>query len=243
MASLQHLEGTDTTATDNVAYIQTHATRGDPASVLTAMDAFARSRGGLMHVGDDKGPLVVERILGQWTPTTASDDEPLVMVELGAFLGYSAVLLASALRAKFPTRKVIRYLSFEVDPTRVAAAQAAADWAGLGDIVRVCHGSLEQQLAPGGALADVPRVDLCFIDHWKQLYKADAERLVASGKLVPGSALIADNVITPGAPEYLAYIRAHKRFDSVHYPTVLEYTDGKVADGIEVSVFRATDRA
>ncbi|KAJ3365171.1 hypothetical protein GGF31_008629 [Allomyces arbusculus] len=238
--------------TEHVAYIRAHAPRGDAAAVLHAMDDFARRSGGLMHVGDEKGPLVVSKILGNWSPvrTPVSATNPVVMLELGAFLGYSAVLFASALVAKFGHENV-RYLSVEVDPLRIEAARAAADHAGLGDVVTVLDGPLENHLhkiLPGGELDKSLRlgghgVDLVFLDHWKDLYQADAERILANGLLSgPGALLIADNVITPGAPEYLAYIRARKDLDSVHYPTVLEYSDGKVPDGIEVSTLRTTPR-
>ncbi|KNE65557.1 hypothetical protein AMAG_11170 [Allomyces macrogynus ATCC 38327] len=211
--------------TEHAAYIRAHAPRGDGAAVLRAMDDFARRSGGLMHIGDEKGPLVVSKIFGNWSPvrTPISATNPVVMLELGAFLGYSAVLFASVLVAKFGHENV-------------RAARAAADHSGLGDVVTVLDGPLENHLPkilPGGELDKSLRlgghgVDLVFLDHWKDLYQADAELILADGLLSgPGPLLIADNSTWP---------------TFAHYPTVLEYSDGKVPDGIEVSTLRTTPR-
>ena len=55
------------------------------------------------------------------------------------------------------------------------------------------------------------------------------------GLLRKGTVLLADNVICPGAPEYLKYIRNNPRYESRYYPAHLEYT--KVEDGLEKSIF------
>lgn len=55
------------------------------------------------------------------------------------------------------------------------------------------------------------------------------------GLLRKGSVLLADNVICPGAPEYLDYVRSSHRYESQHFKSHLEYT--KVEDGLEKSVF------
>ncbi|ORZ33075.1 hypothetical protein BCR44DRAFT_1439050 [Catenaria anguillulae PL171] len=192
-----HYDGADHTAADNLKYVQAHAEQGNPASVLKAMDEFARNAGGLMHVGDDKGPIVVNDIIGNFVPShVPSPQDPVVMVELGAFLGYSAVHFASALANKFGKAKCA---TFPWKSTR-----------------NVHEGPLEEHLK--GAFKDIPRIDLVFIDHVKFLYEADARRLLESGKL------------------YLKFVRSHPGLKSRHYETVLEYSDGKILDGIEVSV-------
>lgn len=45
-----------------------------------------------------------------------------------------------------------------------------------------------------------------FIDHDKSLYMPDAKRILESGTLRDGSLLIADNVLFPGAPDYLEFL-------------------------------------
>lgn len=56
-----------------------------------------------------------------------------------------------------------------------------------------------------------------------------------SGLLRKGSVLLADNVVVPGAPEYLEYIRSSPRYSSQYFKSHLEYT--KIEDGLEKSVF------
>ena len=46
-------------------------------------------------------------------------------------------------------------------------------------------------------------IDFLFIDHKKDLYTADLEIIENNQMLKPGSFVIADNIIIPGAPEYL----------------------------------------
>lgn len=55
------------------------------------------------------------------------------------------------------------------------------------------------------------------------------------GLLRKGSILLADNVVCPGAPEYLEYVRSSRQYHSQYFKSHLEYT--KVEDGLEKSVF------
>jgi catechol O-methyltransferase len=68
-------------------------------------------------------------------------------------------------------------------------------------------------------------LDLVFIDHAKEAYVPDLERIVARGWLHPGSVVVADNIKLPGAPEYRAHMRAAegKQWRSVEHSTHAEY--------------------
>lgn len=50
--------------------------------------------------------------------------------------------------------------------------------------------------------------DLVFLDHYKPLYTTDLKLLESLGLVGPGTTLVADNVLKPGNPPYLAYVRA-----------------------------------
>ncbi|XP_042586335.1 catechol O-methyltransferase A-like [Cyprinus carpio] len=69
----------------------------------------------------------------------------------------------------------------------------------------------------------------------KDRYVPDTKLLEDCGLVSEGSVLLADNVICPGAPEYLKYVRNSPRYESRYYKSNLEYT--KVEDGLEKSVF------
>ena len=49
-----------------------------------------------------------------------------------------------------------------------------------------------------------------FIDHDKDAYLPDLERILDRGWLHPGSVVVADNIRFPGAPEYRAFMQAEE---------------------------------
>ena len=112
-------------------------------------------------------------------------------------------------------------------------ARAMCELAGLGERVEILHGSASERIPGLGGT-----FDLVFIDHWKDLYRADLERIEAAGLLRAGSVVVADNVGPLfGADEYLSYVRGCGRYDSRYVASHLEYHDA-LEDGVEVSVFR-----
>lgn len=86
-----------------------HATHGDPASVVAAIDAFA-STNRMMNVGITKGAIVDNEIRKK---------KPTVMAELGGYTGYSAVRFASLQREVAGTN-ASHYYSFEYSPVFAA---------------------------------------------------------------------------------------------------------------------------
>ena len=201
-------------------YVAAHATRGDPADVLRTMDRFAREERWLMNIGPDKGPLVAE--LAARLPDAAR------VLEVGAYCGYSSIMLAAALGPK------ARITSIEISGTFVECARANVEVAGLGDRTAFLHGPSTEVLATMEG-----RFDLVFLDHWKDLYITDLQMMEQRGLVGPGTIVVADNVgefFDPG--EYLSYVRTSGHYDSEHRAATIEYT--KVADAVEISVFRAT---
>ena len=68
-------------------------------------------------------------------------------------------------------------------------------------------------------------VDLVFIDHAKEAYLPDLQRILEQGWLRPSALVVADNVKFPGAPEYRAYMVENegKRWHTVEHETHVEY--------------------
>ena len=108
--------------------------------------------------------------------------------------------------------------SIELDPLHAAIATKIIEYAGLRDRVTVLVGSLELQLPILRSTHRVTAIDLLFIDHDKHAYLSDLRRVEASGLLVGGSVIVADNIILPGAPDYLEYVQA---LEGKVYRTVL----------------------
>ena len=78
------------------------------------------------------------------------------------------------------------------------------------------------------------KFDVIFFDHWKNVYLKDLEFLEKEGVVKSGTVLIADNVVTPGAPDYLAYVKESNRYESVLYHSQLEYSPS-IPDAVLVS--------
>ncbi|KAG9336021.1 hypothetical protein JZ751_003280 [Albula glossodonta] len=107
-----------------------------------------------------------------------------------------------------------------------------SEWAMNVQLVEGPSGDLIPQMKE---LFGVQTFDFVFLDHWKDRYLPDTKLLEECGLLRKGTVLLADNVICPGTPEYLEYIRSSPRYESRYFKSHLEYT--KVEDGLEKSVF------
>lgn len=217
-AAIDNARGAPPRVTRAADYVARHARAGDPQSVLQTLDRFAREERWLMSVGPEKGPLISE--LAERLPTD------IRVLELGAYCGYSAVLLAHTLGAG------ARIVSIEVDAAAVASARRNVEAAGLTGQVSFQHG-------PSSEL--IPRLDgqfdLVFLDHWKDLYKQDLQLIEKQQLLKPGSVVVADNVGEIFNPrEYLDYVRGCGRYQSEHRLATIEYTS--VPDAVEISVYR-----
>jgi predicted O-methyltransferase YrrM len=145
-------------------------------------------------LGAEKGALL-ESLVAAAKPRTA--------LEIGTFFGYSAVRTARALPPGG------RLLCVEASAANADVARAVLALAGLDSVATVLTGlaakalpEAAQRLGPGGA-------DFIFIDHCKECYLPDTKQMEDLGLLPPGATLVADNVLVPGAPDFL--VRAHAR--------------------------------
>ncbi|KAK0142879.1 Catechol O-methyltransferase [Merluccius polli] len=142
--------------------------------------------------------------------------KPSVMLELGTYCGYSTVRIASMLPPN------ARLLTLEFNPAYAAVARQVIAWAGVEDKVVLIEG-------PSGD----------WIPKMKEEFGVTSFDLEC-GLLRTGSILLADNVICPGTPEYLEYVRGSPRYESKYFRSHLEYT--RVEDGLEKSVFLGDHR-
>ena len=169
--------------------------RGHPAAVLAAIDDFARTQKYLMNVGEDKGRIVCDLIV---------DVKPTTMVELGGYIGYSCILFGDAVRKAGGKR----YFSLERNPEFAAVLMALVDLAGLADMVKVVIGSSDASIKRLYDSGELRKIDLMFLDHYKPAYTTDLKLCEELRLVGPGSVLAADNVVKPGNPPYLEYVRS-----------------------------------
>ncbi|EME80434.1 uncharacterized protein MYCFIDRAFT_198663 [Pseudocercospora fijiensis CIRAD86] len=169
--------------------------RGSPRKVLDAIDLFGRTKKYLMNVGEDKGRIVSDLI---------AEVKPQTMVELGGYIGYSCILFGDAVRKAGGKR----YYSLERSPEFAAVIMALVNLAGLSDIVKVEVGSSDASIARLHEQGALTHIDLMFLDHYKPAYTTDLKLCEELKLITPGSVLAADNVIKPGNPPYLEYVRS-----------------------------------
>ncbi|UQC89658.1 uncharacterized protein CLUP02_15189 [Colletotrichum lupini] len=172
--------------------------RGSPEGVLKAIDDFGRTKKYLMNVGEDKGKIVTDLI---------AEVKPKVMVELGGYVGYSCILFGAAVRKASPGGGA-QYFSLERNPEFAAVIGSLVDLAGLTDTVKVVVGPSDASIARLHADGTFSKIDLVFLDHYKPAYTTDLKLAEQLGLVGPGSVLAADNVIKPGNPPYLEYVRS-----------------------------------
>lgn len=191
--------------------------RGDPAATLACMDDFARDRGWLMNVGPRKGEILA----GALRPQAIAR-----MLEIGAYCGYSAVLIGSILRSKGG-----HLISVEKSRHCAGIARQIVEHSGLADVVSMRRGVLTD------FIDEFERpFDAVFLDHWKDEYLPDLQRLEQAGLLHQGTVIVADNIEFFDVPDYLQYVRSGGNYRSTFHKSSVEYND-YIDDGVEVSVY------
>ena len=196
-------------------YVISHVPAGDPEAAIRAIDKYAQRKKFLINVGDEKGALldaVIRRV------------KPRRVLELGAYIGYSALRIARQLPAGG------HLYSVEFNEANAAIARRVIAHAGVADRVTFVVGSIGDG---GGTLARLETengfqagsLDAVFIDHAKDSYLPDLKSILATGWLHAGSVIVADNVGFPGAPQYRAYMDSEegKRWKTVPHATHVEY--------------------
>lgn len=199
-------------------FVKSNANPGDVKGILAAFDDYGTNHEFLMNVGPEKGPML--------TAMVAKQPEGGKVLELGCFCGYSSILIGSALPAGATLTGI------EIDPDSVAIARQTVEYAGLADRVEIIEGDSGKTIP-----TLTGPFDLVFLDHWKDLYKADLMSLESNGLLRKGSTVFADNVGPLFNPqEYLDYVRDSGHYDTEYHKSHIEYTDRE--DGVEISVYR-----
>jgi catechol O-methyltransferase len=180
-------------------HVTSNAPAGDLESAIAAVDEFCYGQSFMINVGDEKGELL---------DAAVRRAEPRRLLELGTYCGYSALRTARVMP------DAAHLYSLEFVEANADIARRILSHAGVDARVTVITGTLgdggktiaaleEAGFAPGS-------LDFVFIDHAKDEYLPDLERILEHGWLRAGAIVVADNVKMPGAPEYRDYMRAQE---------------------------------
>jgi len=197
------------------AYVLANARPGDLDEAIRTVDEFCTERSMMMNVGDEKGEIL---------DAAVRRCSPKLLLELGAYCGYSGLRLARAMPAD------ARVVSVEYLQVNAQIARRIWEHAGVSDRVTAVVGTLGDG---GETIArlrseygfDEGSVDFVFVDHDKDQYLSDLERIMSEGWLHAGSLVVADNVKFPGAPKYRDYMRETegRTWRTIEHDTHLEY--------------------
>jgi len=199
-----------------------------PAAVIKAIDEYCYKSKWMMNVGDVKGKILedcLDRV------------QPLRVLELGTYVGYSALKMIQRL----PSDASI--VTVDIDARAIEVARAMFDIAGVGSRITVVQGHLQSAETVAQLSTMIKRmpssaVDFVFVDHFKEAYLPDLKVILRQGWLRPGGVVVADNVLFPGAPDYKKFMEENegRLFKTKAYKTFVEYQD-KIPDLVLESHF------
>lgn len=168
------------------------------------MDDFAAQEDFLISVGPDKARIAADII---------TTKRPSALVELGGYIGYSAILFADAMSRTNIQDPLL--WSLEASQEFADIATSLVNLAGLSHIVKIIVGPAEEslrRLKADGVWSN--GIDVLFLDHVEDLYEHDLEVCEELTLMKPGTVILADNALRPGAPDYVKYVRAHAGLES-----------------------------
>ena len=199
-------------------YVFSNAEKNNPKSILQTIDNFVLESGQfLMNVGPEKGEILREHLL---------KSKPNNIIELGTFIGYSAVLISSTIGEKS------KLTSIDSDSHSIEIAKELINFAGLDDKVNLMHGSAEEIIPELNFNAD-----FVFIDHAKKKYLSDLKLLETEEIILKNCTVFADNVgiFKDEMAEYFDHVRNSGKYQSQNFSSKLEYRNN-IYDAVEISI-------
>ena len=199
-------------------YVFSNAEKNNPKSILQTIDNFVLESGQfLMNVGPEKGEILRDHLL---------KSKPNNVIELGTFIGYSAVLISSTIGEKS------KLTSIDSDSHSIEIAKELINFAGLDDKVNLMHGSADEIIPELNFNAD-----FVFIDHAKKKYLSDLKLLETEEIILKNCTVFADNVgiFKDEMAEYFDHVRNSGKYQSQNFSSKLEYRNN-IYDAVEISI-------
>mmetsp|Transcript_6268 Transcript_6268/g.23583 ORF Transcript_6268/g.23583 Transcript_6268/m.23583 type:complete len:484 (+) Transcript_6268:292-1743(+) len=223
-----------------LAHVLSSSPPGDVTAVCEAIESFGI--GGLSRPFGGAGGFAPSA--GRWLKVAGGEKTAVLgaaarlapgprFLEVGAYCGYSALRLALV-------RPDARILSLEADPCVAVIARCVVAHAGLSHQIDVRIGHSEDVLPKMGRSAGCKiqdSFDLVFFDQRGSRYEADLDVLEENMALNDGAVLVADNVLKPGAPNFLWRVIRGGHFET-RVVSLEEYAMPGVEDWMSLSVRR-----
>eukprot|EP00927_Polykrikos_kofoidii_P041689 TRINITY_DN35530_c0_g2_i1.p1 TRINITY_DN35530_c0_g2~~TRINITY_DN35530_c0_g2_i1.p1 ORF type:complete len:937 (-),score=117.99 TRINITY_DN35530_c0_g2_i1:48-2759(-) len=195
---------------------------GDAFSVVESIERFSiDGHGWLKIAGDGKGAVLDELI------QTCASPSAKVVLEFGCYVGYSATRMARLLQSRGG-----RVISVEVDPVHACIARSMLEYAGLAKFVSIHVGYTEEAIPHlHSSMLAGSLVDVVFMDQRGTRFHLDLEALEAHAVLSDNCVIAADNVLKPGAPQFLWKLHANSCY-SLIVISLREFASEQVEDWI-----------
>merc|ERR1740121_3124434 len=205
-------------------YILKHGEMLNLPSIHRSIESFTQEQElWLKLAGDEKG-AVLDAVI-------AMHGRPMLVVEVGLYVGYSSTRMASQLRAWGG-----RVISMEVDPYHAIIARNTIEWAGLSDCIEIWVGHSENLIPRLHERLPEHSIDILFFDQQGTKMHLDLERIVESNMLSDTAIVVGDNVLRPGAPQFMYWVCAGGPYET-QVVSLREYKQDVVEDWMSISYF------
>lgn len=208
------------------------------SDVLKAIDAFCMSRHWMMHVGPEKGNILLESLHdamnNKMKCSSLESNIPFVAVELGTYCGYASILMGRTICEAKPATMNCHMFTTEINREYAEIASEIIRLSGMEDLISVLQISYDGHgtdivSVVGDSLKNrdnskhyhqTTMIDFLFIDHDKDAYKSDLCKLEASGMICRGTKVVADNVLFASIDDYMKYVQQREKEGIVKTKTI-----------------------
>lgn len=173
--------------------------RSTPDELLRRIESFGQVSCWLKVAGDAKAEVLKDAI-GRRPPGAGE-----CTLELGAFVGYSAIRFAGQVLALRGSRDFCG-VSLEIDPVHAAVSRHHLDRASLSGHAEIWVGQLQDTMSRTVEAFGWDSFAFIFMDQRGTTFHEDLAQLERLHALAASSQSTADNTVKPGSPIYLWHV-------------------------------------
>eukprot|EP00931_Biecheleriopsis_adriatica_P080916 TRINITY_DN54261_c0_g1_i1.p1 TRINITY_DN54261_c0_g1~~TRINITY_DN54261_c0_g1_i1.p1 ORF type:complete len:495 (-),score=97.51 TRINITY_DN54261_c0_g1_i1:31-1347(-) len=179
------------------------ASPGCPQSIIESIESFSVDGNGWLNIAGGAKGVVLDDLVQVLAPQPVQ-----LILEFGCFVGYSSTRMASLCHHKGG-----RVVTVEVDPVHACIARNVHEYAGIADAITVCIGYSEDVIPHLRETCGGLTANAVLMDQRGTRFHIDLQMLERHCMLKEGCAVLADNVLKPGAPHFLWYLQTSPIYD------------------------------